>query len=330
MRFGLRLLTMAGGLRDLVRWSQLAEQAGFDQVWLPADPFMESVQALAVVVAEHTSRIGVGVMVSPYSSDPSELATFAATLDLLSEGRALVCVGFHSTEMCRWTGQDASDAPARLRQTVDLFRTLLRGEVAAADGPVFHWTSDCYLRFTPFRPAIPIYLAAFGQELLELSGEIGDGSAPALFPPEAASVILPAIKQGALTAERDLAGLDIAGCVWISISTDHDHAAATLRPMASYFGPYLEDSALATIGLSSGDFDEIRMLMDNQRRDEASARVTDQMLKLAIVGTPDEVIGRFEKLAREGVTQINIGGPLGPDPDEAIKLLGDRVIPHFK
>lgn len=329
MKFGLRLLTMAGALRDLVRWSQLAEQAGFDQVWLPSDPFMESVQALAIVIAEHTSTIEVGVMVSPYG-DPAELATYAGTLDLLSDGRALICIGGHSTDMCEWTGQDPSQVLARTRAGVELVRTLLRGEVAATDGDLFHWTDECYLRFEPRRSAIPIYVAAFGTDFLALSGEIGDGSVPPLFPPESARTIVPSIHRGAHAAGRALKDLDIAGCVWVSVSQNRQAAAATLRPMVSYFGPFLEDAALAEIGLSTCDFAEISRLLAERRPEDAAAQVTDEMLRLAIVGTPADLIERFEALAAEGVTQINIGGPLGPNPDEAIELIGAKVIPHFR
>jgi 5,10-methylenetetrahydromethanopterin reductase len=63
---------------------------------------------------------------------------------------------------------------------------------------------------------------------------------------------------------------------------------------------------------------------------EAAARlVTDEMLRLAIVGTPSDVIEQIEQLEALGVTQISIGGPLGPDPDLAIQLIGRRIIPHF-
>lgn len=329
MRFGLRLLTLGTNLREVVRLATLAERAGFDQVWLPYDPFMESVQALAVVIAEQTTRIGVGVMVSPYSVDPCELASYAATLDLLSEGRALISLGFHTTDMCHWTGHDPSDALARTRQAVELVRTLLRGEVATCAGPVYHWTDDCYLRFQPLRPAIPLYIAAFGQELLELSGEIGDGSFPRLLPPEAATEIVPTIQRGVARAGRDLADVDIAGCVWVSVSASETEAAATLRPMVSYFGPYIEDSTLAPIGLSGRDFEPIRHLQAERRPNDASAAVTDEMLRLAIVGTPTHVVERIRELANIGVTQVNIGGPLGPDPEEAIALIGRRVIPAF-
>lgn len=330
MIFGLRLLPMAGDLREIVHWSQLAEEAGFDQIWFPGDVFMEDIQALAVVVAEHTSEIQVGVMISPFGCDPSALTSYAATLDVLSNGRALVSVGCHSTEMCRWTGQDPSDVVERTRAIVELFRTLLRGEIASTNGPIFQWTDDCYLRFEPVRSQIPVYIAAADRAMLELSGEIGDGALPPLFPPESARITVPLIRQGAQAAGRDLRDLDIAGCLWTSIATTPTEAMGAMRPIVSYFGRFLADPALATVGLSSGDFDEIRALHDEMRTDEAAGRVTDDMLRLAIVGTPADVIVRIESLASLGVTQVNIGGPLGPDPAEAIALMGTAVIPHFR
>jgi 5,10-methylenetetrahydromethanopterin reductase len=38
---------------------------------------------------------------------------------------------------------------------------------------------------------------------------------------------------------------------------------------------------------------------------------------------------RLENLAAQGVTQINVGPPLGPDPRRTIALLGERILPHF-
>ena len=54
------------------------------------------------------------------------------------------------------------------------------------------------------------------------------------------------------------------------------------------------------------------------------------MLRLGIVGTPDEVAQRLGEVADAGVTQANLGGPLGPDPEEALRLLGERVMPALR
>ncbi|MHB1569257.1 MAG: 5,10-methylenetetrahydromethanopterin reductase, partial [Solirubrobacteraceae bacterium] len=58
--------------------------------------------------------------------------------------------------------------------------------------------------------------------------------------------------------------------------------------------------------------------------------VSDDMLRLAIVGSVDECIEQIGRLVDAGVTQISLGGPLGPDPGEAIATIGKRIIPAFK
>jgi 5,10-methylenetetrahydromethanopterin reductase len=124
--------------------------------------------------------------------------------------------------------------------------------------------------------------------------------------------------------------VDIAGCGWLSLAKDRGEATEVLRKMISYFGPYLEAPALATIGLAPEDFEEIGRLVQAGKYDEATGRVTDRMTDLAIRGTPQDVIQRIESIADMGITQVSLGGPLGPDPAEAIRLMGERVIPHFR
>ena len=120
-----------------------------------------------------------------------------------------------------------------------------------------------------------------------------------------------------------------AGCAWLSLSESKQAAADVMKKMVSYFGPYLEEPALNPIGLSTRDMQPLKTLIDAGDYEGASNAVTDDMLKLGITGTPADVIERIEALAAMGVDEINLGGPLGPDPETAIRLMGERVIPHF-
>jgi 5,10-methylenetetrahydromethanopterin reductase len=330
MKFGLRLIGYLGNAREIVRLAVLAEKAGFDYVWFPHDTFMANTWVITSAVAAQTSRIGIGsVGTNPYTTNPAEIATYIATLDDLSEGRAVLGLGLHTEKMVEWTGIDASDYMVRTREAVEIIRALLRGEVVAYQGQAFQWTEQCYLRFKPWREEIPIYVCAFGEEYLALSGAIGDGSLPMITPPESASYMVSAIAAGAKAAGRDPAEVDIAGCGWLSLSEDRGQATDVLRKMVSYFGPYLEAPALATIGLVPEDFQEIGRLVEAGHYDEAASQVTDQMTDLAVRGTPEDVIRRIEAIVDMGVTQVNLGGPLGPDPSEAIRLMGEKVIPYF-
>ncbi|MND04182.1 methylenetetrahydromethanopterin reductase [compost metagenome] len=54
------------------------------------------------------------------------------------------------------------------------------------------------------------------------------------------------------------------------------------------------------------------------------------MLQLAVAGDPRTIIRRIEALAAAGITQVSVGGPLGPDPRAAIRLFGAEIIPYFR
>jgi 5,10-methylenetetrahydromethanopterin reductase len=283
---------------------------------------MKHAWAMAAAVAQVTSRVQVGpVQTTPYINEPMEAATFVATLDELSGGRAVLGYGLHTDEMVEWLGFDAADRAQRIRDSVDTVRRLLRGETVA---------DQQYLRFEPVRRDPPIYVTPYGRDLLELSGEIGDGSLPLVMPPGAAPGVVEAVHAGARRAGRDPAEVDIAACVWLSVAEEGEAAAETLRPIVAYFAPYFLDEQLAPIGLTSADFEPVRTHIAAGRYDDAAAAVTDEMLELAIVGRPEDAVEAVAALADAGVTQVNLGGPLGPDPADAIRLVAERVMPEFR
>lgn len=332
MRFSVRLIQYLGTPREIVDLAVLADRVGFDQAWFPSDKFMYNAWSMIAAVAENTERIIVGANgTEPYAISPAEIAVFMATLDLLSKGRVAIGFGMHTEKMVGWLGHDTSDRLDRIREAVELMRRLWRGENAAFDGKVYHWSDQCYLRFEPFRDRIPIYVSGFGHEDLELSGELGDGSLPMVTPPESGRLMAERVLRGVRKAGRNPADVDICGCAWFSISEDGKGTDTdTLKDVLAYFGHYLDEEALATVGLSRAHFAETERHVNAGDYAAARAAVTPEMMKLAVVGSPKDAIEKIEMLADAGITQVSIGGPLGPDPAAAIRLIGERVIPHFR
>ena len=332
MRFSVRLIQHLGSPRDIVKLGVLADKAGFDQAWFPSDKFMFHAWPIISALVEHTEHIVVGPNgTEPYAVSPGEIAVFMATLDHLSRGRVAIGFGMHTQKMVNWLGYDTSDRLQRIREAVDLMRRVWRGENAQCDGEVFHWSDQCYLRFEAFRKRIPIYVSGYADDDLELSGEIGDGSLPMVTPPESAKLMVKRILKGVKKAGKDKNEFDICGCAWFSISEDGKGTQTdTLKDILAYFGNYLDEDALATVGLSRAHFSETERLVTAGDYAGARAAVTPEMMKLAVIGTPEDAIAKIEMLAEAGVTQISVGGPLGPDPDETIRLFGEKIIPYFR
>ncbi len=331
MKFGIRLIGYLGTSRELIRLARLAEDAGFDSVWFPHDTFMHNTWVLTTAAVEATSKIRIATVgTNPYTTNPCEVATFAATLDDLSGGRFILSLGLHTEKMVEWTGIDASDYIRCTREAVEVVRALLRGEIVDYSGQHFNWSDQCYMRMPVLRKDLPIYVAGFGAEYLELSGEIGDGSLPMITPPESANYMVSNIRRGLARSGRDGSDFVISGCAWLSLSESRQTAADTMRKMIACFGPFLEEPALNCIGLSVTDMRPLGELVEAGEYEAAWNKVTPEMFRLGITGTPADVIRQVERLADMGIDEVSLGGPLGPDPEKAIALMGSRVIPHFK
>jgi len=328
MRVGIRLVQYLGSPADIVDLAVHAEQCGLDEVWVPHDPFMTSAWAVTSAIAARTERITIGsIGTNPYTTDASEIATYLATLDLLSHGRAALGLGLHTGEMVRWLGYEPDDLSARLRSTVSAVRALLRGEAVTERNGPYAWSEECRLRFEPLRADPPLYIAGFGSDLLRLGGAIGDGVMPMATPPESVALLADDIRDGLTAAGRSAADVEIIACAWLSIGAKDGAATQRLREMVATFGPYLEERALGTLGLESGDFSDVRRLMGAGRLAEAAAAVRPEMLELALIGTAEEAAARILALRDAGVTNVSLGGALGDDPYEAIRLVGDVIAP---
>jgi len=331
MKFGLRLIGYRGTSRELIRLAKLAEHLGFDSVCFPHDTFLHNTWVLTTAAAEATSRIKIATVgTNPYTTNPAEIATYAATLDDLSGGRFILGLGLHTQKMVEWTGIDASDCMGFTREAVAIVRALLQGETVDYDGQHFKWSDQCYMRMPVLRKDLPIYVAGFGTEYLELSGEIGDGSLPMITPPESADYMVSNIRRGMARSTRDASDYVISGCAWLSLSESRQEAADIMRKMVAYFGPYLEEPALNSIGLSVADMQPLGELIQAGDYEAAWNSVTPEMIKLGITGTPQDVIEQVERLAEMGIDEVSLGGPLGPEPEKAIALMGSHVIPHFR
>ncbi|MBX6342617.1 MAG: LLM class flavin-dependent oxidoreductase, partial [Thermomicrobiaceae bacterium] len=182
----------------------------------------------------------------------------------------------------------------------------------------------------PARPT-PIYLGALSPNMLRLAGEVADGALPLLFPPEHYDTVLPLIAEGAARAGRSLEALDVAACVWCSIADDRAAAEAVLRDKIAYYGHALSPLIWSRLGLTQEDFRPIERALQTERNPaKARALVDERMLRIGVVGTPEDVVARLEGLVTRGARHLSFGPPLGPDPLAAVEALGREVLPRLR
>lgn len=331
MKFSLRLNNDLP-VETYPRLARAAEQAGFDAFWVSDDLFLRSVWVILAACARATERIELGTcIVNPFTQHPAEIAMAAATLDELSGGRFLLGLSSGADDFLSWIGLRAERPVTAVAETIAALRRLFDGERSHPEGKFVNgWTEAAYLRFaTPRR--IPMYVGAMSPHMLELIGAVADGGLPLLFPPEHFSTVLEHITRGAEHAGRDLSDVDVAACIWCSVSTDRASAERALREKIAYYGHAFSASILSRLGVERAEFEPIRRALHVERDPErAMMMVTPAMLRVGVVGTTDELLPRLNHLVDMGARHLSFGPPLGPDPFEAIEVLGREVLPRIK
>jgi 5,10-methylenetetrahydromethanopterin reductase len=312
MRFSLRLNNDVPVDR-FVSIAVTAEEMGFDQIWVSHDLFWRSAPVLATAAGQATSRIAIGIGVfNPVSMHTAEIAMAAATLNEISQGRALLGIGAGADRFLEWADLKFDSPVRRTRRAILELRALLAGHAPRG------WDGEGYLRTGP--ESIPIYVGAMGPRMLALAGEMADGVLPLLFPPESYSHAVAQIEAGARRAGREVAAIDVAACVWCSIDTDARRATRALAEKIAYFGASFSTDLLARASLKTDDFPA----------GMTAEQVTPPMLALGIAGTAEQIAERCQALAVAGARHISFGPPLGPDPESAVAALGRYVLPTLR
>src|ERR1700747_3248640 len=135
MRLGLLMLGDAP-MPTLVERVRLAEDSGYDTVWLADERFYREVYSCLTYFAQHTSRGKVGPCVTdPYPRHPALTAMAIATLDEISSRRAILGIGAGISGFAE-LGIDRRKPAQAIREAIKLIRALLRGETVDFDGEV--------------------------------------------------------------------------------------------------------------------------------------------------------------------------------------------------
>src|SRR5438270_9676755 len=129
MRLGLALGYWGADGENAVSVAQRAEALGYASVWTAEAYGSDAVVPLAWVGAQTSAiRLGTGIMQMP-ARTPAMTAMTAATLDLVSGGRALLGLGLSGPQVVEgWHGQPYGRPLEKTREYVEIVRTILRRE----------------------------------------------------------------------------------------------------------------------------------------------------------------------------------------------------------
>lgn len=348
--FGLQFTTHIANqysVPEIVRLADFARQEGFTQVWVNDNLRHRNVFVVLTAIASRVPiKLGTAILV-PYFRNPVDVAGSLAAISELMEGREF-SIGIARGDLAQAGHQIQMTRPiAMVRETTLFLQALLRGETVSPAGyPVvesYHRFRDASKFRMGFSPSSPIrfYCGGTGPKILQIAGAIMDGVLIGGF-------YIPLVRTGRLkslmTIARQAAGgtggsNSLYNICEINVSISRDRHLAKQFPKRYIAHMVL---TLELMGFAPDEFralglgpEKLAALKDAYARgatiEDAAGMLTDEEIEIGFVaGEPEECREQLEPLVKEaavlGFDQISFA-KLGPDYDEAIRLLKQKVMP---
>jgi alkanesulfonate monooxygenase SsuD/methylene tetrahydromethanopterin reductase-like flavin-dependent oxidoreductase (luciferase family) len=335
---------------ELVRLASLAEQKGFQQIWLNDNVrYRGQIVVLTAIASRVPIRLGTAVLV-PYFHHPLDMIDSLAAPSELCDGRE-ISVGIARGDLGQSPQHVETEKPITMvRETVRFFRRALAGaEVCYADYPFlqqhFRLKRDGKFRlaFKP-RSQFRFYGGGNGPQALRMCGQTMDGLI-------SSGTFIPMVRAGrqvkmlevAENAARDAgSSKHMRKICELNVSISRERSRALEFPKRQVAHSILQWEAL---GFSDEEYEKLgverrrvyglkRSFAAGATVEEAASLVNEEMVRAYYAaGSPDEVIEQILELSRVaaklGYDQIAFA-KLGPDYDEAIELLGNEILPALR
>lgn len=293
------------------------------------DAAMEAWTLLGSLAARRRlSRVRLGVGVTDTGKrHPAVTAQAAATLHLMTRGRAILGIGPGERVGNEPYGVDWSKPVARFEEALATIRALWdsNGELVNCDSP-FYPLRDAMFDLPPYKGKRPeIWIAAHGPRMLRAAGRYGDAWFPGFaHRPEDYAERLEIIRNAASDAGRD--PMSITPALWLPVIAGPNRGAVddalsstvvkawALNAPAEFFAHH---GAAHPVGAGfAGMQDHVCFTMDEQTTREKSSQVPLSVVKRMVLnGTVDDVLEQAAVWRDHGVRYIVVVnfGPMQPD-----------------
>jgi len=301
--------------------AKLAEESGFSNIWITDHYNNRDVWTTLAVLSMMTNKVSLGTGVTnPYTRNAAIIASSIASINELSGGRAILGIGPGDKATFDKMGIAWDKPLTRVKESILAIRAFLAKEQVNQAG-----FKGAQMAFATKK--IPIYIGAQGPKMLELAGAIADGVLINASHPDDFKFAVPMIRQGAEKAGRNPE--DVQVCAYASFSADKDPAKAVnaSKIVVAFIVAGSPENVLERHGIGQ---DEAKAITDAISRYDFKAAMSSVTAKMSeafsVSGAPADCRARVDELLKTGVTQIVVGSPIGPNKENAIKLIGKQVI----
>ena len=315
--------------------ASLLERQGYDGCWtgeIDHDPFLP-----LLLAAEHTTRLEIGTSIAvAFARNPMTVANIGWDLQAYSKGRFNLGLGSQiQPHIERRFGMPWSRPVARMREFIEATRAIW---TCWQDGTRVSFDGDFYTHtlmtpmFTPPRLAAEfprIFVAAVGEAMTRLSGEVADGVIAHAFTTKryADEVTTPALEAGLAKAGRSRADVEVSCPVFVVTGETEEATAASavgVRRQLAFYGSTPAYRGVLELHGWGELHTELHALSKQGRWDEMGELFTDDVLaEFAVVAPVAELAAALRRRCAGAIDRVLPAFPADLSEDVVAAVLDE-------
>jgi alkanesulfonate monooxygenase SsuD/methylene tetrahydromethanopterin reductase-like flavin-dependent oxidoreductase (luciferase family) len=258
---------------------------------------------------------------------PALLAMEIATLTRMYPGRLWPGIGLGVPFWVQQMRLMPASPLGAMRECVTAVRKLLDGNELTVEGANFGF-DHVKLTYPALGERVPVYMGVIGPKMLELAGEIADGTVLS---------VLGSVRYVRWVRERIATGAARAGrseyhrvvaFVMFSVDRDPVKAKEALRGLIAFYLAAMPDNALTR---AYGIVDELQEMLGNGgapavEREMPSRWVDD----LAVAGDPEECAAKIRRYLDAGADSVALFPVPPAEAHELVRLAAAEILPRLR
>jgi probable F420-dependent oxidoreductase len=293
--------------REALQIAEAADAAGLTALWIGE---MASFDAFALATAIGMRTPGLRLKVGPLPISvrtPVAIGLGASSIATLTGCEVDIALGASSPVIVAgWHDREWLHSAARLRETIECLRAILRGERTDYDGR--------YVRSHGFRlrhplPHTAIGVGAFGPTMTRLAAEHADEVVLNLASPQRVAQVRQQVDDYAAAADRTPPHLT----VWVPAALRPGEAS--FRQTANQVAIYLAPPGYGEMFCELGFADLVERARGGARRSELAAVMPFELVEqLGAFGNPEQIAARLQAYAQAGADTVAVVPVTADDP----------------
>lgn len=328
------ILDARASANEIAKLGLLAEQHGFDGVWVSSlldsrDPFTN-----LTTLAQQSSNIKLGpIAINPWDIHPVRIAASLYTLNEFADGRARIVIG-GGGEALQAINLEPKRRVRAVQECVEILklagsgaRNDYIGQLYQVKGYELSWLTS---------PMPQVYVGANMPQMLSMAARVADGVMMSDMPPSLAEAALKQLSENLTDKARSLNDFWSGSFTAWHVYADKEQArreACQWMLLRGIFRPWVLSTFLSE--------DEVKLVMTNAQSfvdayinkthviKNIPEKLQDKLVKnLSLTGSLDDLDGLIAHLREyEAIGMQSVCLRIYTDPASSIKLIGEQVIP---